>query len=147
VIQVTFEIGYNEDTDFTRGSFEVRRDEYMMFTVINVLHRKPTDNDYWQLHQHTCPEILRFQADGYDVHALEADTIAAAKAAWIDCDLEYMGYGPQDLRVMPCCQEAGQDHPLPAASHHLAAVARNLPFFLRRYNLNLIRGDAHRFQA
>jgi hypothetical protein len=79
----------------------------MMFTVINVLHRKPTDNDYWQLHQHTCPEILRFQADGYDIHALEADTIAAAQAAWIDCDLEYMGYGPQDLRVMPCCQESG----------------------------------------
>jgi hypothetical protein len=112
VIHVTFESGYNGDTDFTSGSFEVRSDEYMMFTVVNVLHRKPTDEDYWQLHQHDCPEIVRFQADGYDVHALEADTVALAQVAWIDYELEEMGYGPQDLKVMPCCRERGPTSPI-----------------------------------
>ncbi len=79
----------------------------MKFTVVNVLHRKPSDEDYWQLHKHDCAEVLRFQADGYDVHAVEAETIAAAQAAWIDYDLEEMGYGSQDVKVMPCCQQGG----------------------------------------
>jgi hypothetical protein len=79
----------------------------MTFTVVNVLHRKPTDEDYWQLHHHNCPEVARFQAEGYDVHALEAETVEAAQAAWIDYDLEDMGYGPQDVKVMRCCQDNG----------------------------------------
>lgn len=76
----------------------------MMFAMVNVLHRKPTDEDYWQLHKHKCEEALRFQAEGYEIHELEAETVAAAQAFWIDDDLEEMGYGPKDVYVMPCCQ-------------------------------------------
>ncbi len=66
--------------------------------------KKPTDEDYWQLHRRNCEDVFRFQSEGYDTYPIEADSEAQAQAAWIDYDLEEMGYGPQDLRVMPCCQ-------------------------------------------
>ncbi len=78
----------------------------MKFTMVNVLHRQPQDKDYWQLHKQYCDDALKAKLQGYTIADLEADSVAGAQAAWIEGDLDGMGYCTKDVRVMPCCESA-----------------------------------------
>jgi hypothetical protein len=81
----------------------------MLFTVVNILHKRPDDEDYWQLHKHNCEGAASLAAEGYETREFESVDVVTAQSSWINFELKDMGYGPRDVHIMPCCLREASD--------------------------------------
>lgn len=73
-----------------------------------VAHQISKGNHIGTIHRTGCADITKDSANSSgiitEIPAADAPDLAAALAYYIDPEMEEMGYGPGDVKVLPCAK-------------------------------------------
>lgn len=83
------------------------------FTMVSLSTVKV---EYWRLHKAGCKDLGKEQGTFETYTAKDAKS---AVAAWIDGELEDMGYSTGDVKVLPCSNERDPEPEKPVSKRHI----------------------------